>query len=383
MPWECTEPMSERLRFVSLHREKLYSMTELCARFHISRRVGYKWLARFEAGGAAGLEARSRAPLTSPRRTPAALEEALMEAKRAHPHWGPAKIKAYLERQRPGDTFPASSTIGEVFKRHGAVTPRKSRPRTSHPGSKPLEVDAPNQVWATDFKGDFRLGNRSRCYPLTVGDSYSRTLLGCTALPSTNTSGVRSTFEALFAEYGLPQAIRSDNGIPFVASQAPLGLSRLTLWWIKLGIEHQRIQPGKPCQNGRLERLHRTLKAEATRPPEFDLHAQQQRFDRFREEYNHERPHAALGQVPPASCYSSSGRALPLRLPEPEYPGHYEVRRVNAAGCFHFRGKHPFLTEVLEGEDVGLVEEAEGIWSVYFYRQLVARYAERHERTFG
>ena len=383
MPWERTEPMSERLLFVSLYREKLYSMTELCTRFGISRRIGYKWLARFEAEGTTGLDERSRAPHSSPRRTPPAVEEVLMAAKRAHPHWGPAKIKASLERLRPGEKFPAASTIGEVFKRHGAVTPRKTRSRSSHPGTPPLEVAAPNEVWATDFKGDFRLGNRSRCYPLTVSDSYSRVLLGCTALPSTATPGVQTAFEALFSEFGLPEAIRSDNGIPFVASQAPLGLSRLTLWWIKLGIAHHRIRPGKPSENGRLERLHRTLKAEATRPPEDDLRAQQERFDRFRAEYNRERPHAALGQVPPASCYSTSPRVMPARLAAPEYPGHYEVRRVNKAGCFHFRGEHPFLTEVLEGEDVGLVEEAEGVWSVYFYRQLVARYDVRRKRTFG
>jgi len=366
----------ERARFIALYQEGLYSMSELCARFEVSRKTGYKWRERYQAEGLAGLTDQSRAPHSCPHRTPAKTETALVRAREAHPHWGPKKLLPYLARTQPELPLPAQSTAGDLLKRQGLVQERKRRRKATHPGSTTLTADAPNAVWMADFKGEFPLRNGSMCYPLTVTDAYSRFLLVCQALPSTQHGGAKPVLTQLFAEYGLPQAIRTDNGSPF-ASHAVGGLSRLSVWWIKLGIEHQRITPGHPQENGRHERMHRTLKAETTRPPDWDLRGQQKRFAGFCAEFNQERPHEALGQRTPSSLYVPAARSLPARLPEPEYGGHFHVRRVGPRGSIRFAGRPLFLSEVLAGEDVGLEEIDDDVWSVYFYNVVLGRFHVR------
>jgi putative transposase len=372
----------ERARLIALHEEGLYTMTELCARFGISRKTAYKWLARYRAEGLAGLDDQRRAPHECPHRTPAATEAALVQARQAHPHWGPKKLLPYLARTQPDLPLTAPSTAGAVLKRQGLVPPRARRRKRTHPGGTPLVVNAPNQVWAADFKGEFPTRSGALCYPLTVTDAHSRFLLACQSLPSTAQGSAQAVFTQLFAEYGLPEAIRTDNGTPF-GSTAVAGLSQLSVWWTKLGIEHQRITPGKPQENGRHERMHRTLKAETTRPPEWDLPGQQVRFDAFRAEFNDVRPHEALAQQPPCSLYTPSGRSLPPRLPEPHYAGHLRVRQVGSEGCIRLHSRRLFVSSVLAGEQVGLEEVEEGVWSLYFYQLLLGRFTERDRQLKG
>jgi transposase InsO family protein len=379
MPWSETNPMSERARFVALHQEGLYSMSELCERFGIARKTGYKWVARFEESGLEGVSEQSRAPRSCPHRTPAAMEQLLREARERHPAWGPRKLLDYLEPRHPDRVFPAPSTVGELLKRAGLVEGKRRRRKHPHPGSVPLQTTAPNQVWCCDFKGQFPTGDGVDCYPLTVTDAHSRFLLACVALPSTQHAGVVPVFERLFAEYGLPEAMRSDNGVPF-ATVALGGYSKLSVWWLKLGITHQRITPGRPEQNGRYERMHRTLKAATTRPPEADHRAQQARFDAFREEYNQERPHAALAGKTPGSQYLKSERSYPGVAPEPEYPKHFLVRRVSRAGNFRMHNQQVFASIALVGELLGLEETEDREWSVYLGPYLLGRLREENYR---
>jgi transposase InsO family protein len=371
--------MTERAHFVALHEEGLYSMTELCERFHISRRIGYKWLRRYREEGLAGLANRSRAPHTCPHKTRPEVEAALVRERERHPHWSAKKLLPYLRQRHPELELPAPSTGGEILKRHGLIDAQRRRRKPVHPGSSPLLTTTPHQVWTADFKGEFRLGNGEWCYPLTVSEAHTRYLLACHALPATTQAGAAPIFAQLFAEHGLPEAIRTDNGSPF-ASTALCGLSRLSVEWIRLGIQHQRITPGQPQQNGRHERMHRTLKAETARPPAANLARQQERFDTFREQFNHERPHEALGQTTPASGFAPSPHVLPTQLPVPEYPGHFELRQVKSGGEIRFRQRFLFLSEVLRGEQVGLEEVEDGIWSVYFYQLLLGRFDEREMR---
>jgi putative transposase len=379
MPWKEKTPMTERARFVALHAEGLYSMTELCTRFGISRKSGYKWLQRFHEDGVPGLADHSRAPRSCPHRADPGAVAALIHAREQHPRWGPKKLVPYLRQRQPELLLPAVSTAGEILKRHGLVPSVRRRSRPAHPGSGPLETTAPHQVWMADFKGEFRLGNGQLCYPLTLSDAHTRYVLACFALPHPTYAGTLPCFAQVFAEHGLPEAIRTDNGGPF-ASTAVGGLSRLNVEWIKLGIQHQRIAPGHPEQNGRHERMHRTLKAETTRPPAEDLAGQQQRFDAFRQEFNHERPHEALGQVPPATLHTPSPRPLPPQPPGPGYPGHFEVRQVKGSGEIKFRQRFVFLSQALQGEAVGLEEAEEEVWSVFYYHLLLGRFHERDLR---
>lgn len=381
MPWKKTDPMNERLQFVAAYLSGLYSMTELCERAGIQRNTGYKWVRRYEAEGLPGLQEKSRAPKHCPHRISAEVEAALLRAKQAHPSWGPRKILPWLSRQRPELVLPAASTAGELFKRAGLVQPRRRRRTHRHPGSPPLRAQVPNEVWTADFKGQFKTGDGLYCYPLTVADAHSRYLLACAARLSTKQVEARPIFASLFREYGLPEAIRTDNGAPF-ATPALCGLSKLSVWWIKLGIRHQRIEPGRPEQNGAHERMHRTLKAEATRPPEQNQKAQQERFDRFCAEYNQERPHEALQMQTPSMCYQRSIREMPQELPGPEYPGHFEVRRVSRAGTFRFHTRQLFLSDTLLEEWIGLEETDDGIWSIYFHDVLLARIDERTSKLY-
>lgn len=379
MPWSETNPMSERARFLALEAEGLYSMAELCERFGIARKTGYKWKERFQRDGLEGVRAQSRAPRSCPHRTPEPVEQLRREARERHPSWGPRKLLDYLEPRHPERVFPAPSTVGELLKRAGLVEGKRRRRRHPHPGSAPLETTAPNQVWCVDFKGQFPTQDGQDCYPLTVMDAHSRFLLACVALSSTQHAGVVPVFERLFTAYGLPAAMRSDNGVPF-ATVALSGFSKLSVWWLKLGITHQRIEPGRPEQNGRHERMHRTLKAETARPPEKDHAAQQARFERFQAEYNQERPHAALGGRTPGSQYLKSERAYPGTAPEPTYPKHYLVRRVSRAGNFRMHNRQVFASLPLVGELLGLEETDDRIWSVYLGPYLLGRLSEENYR---
>ena len=379
MPWRESDVMTERLQFIAAHRSGLYEMTELCTRFGISRKTGYKLVARYKDEGIPGLEDRSHAPRHCPHRISPEVEAVLLEGRRAHPTWGPKKLVLVLAPRYPDLVLPAPSSVGLLLKRQGLVPPRKRRaPRSPVARAPRRAAEAPNSVWSIDFKGEFRMRDGQLCYPLTVQDVCTRYMLGVTGHNSIAGAGVRIAMEALFRERGLPEVLRSDNGVPFVAPHARChGLSRLRVWWIKLGIEHDRIDPGRPDQNGRHERMHRTLKEETARPPEADQKAQQARFDAWRSEYNEVRPHEALEQVPPAVHYAPSPRAYPERLPEPEYPGHFEVRRVRRGGEILFRKQDVFVSETLAHEQVALEEVEDGVWAVWFYNLEIGRLDER------
>ena len=365
MPWKEICPMEERAQFiVECIREEL-SMTALCRKYGISRKTAYKWWDRFEAEGTVRLADRSRACHSHPNATAPEVVTLLLATRKQYPSWGARKLLARLAERYPGLRLPAPSTAGDLLKRHGLA--RRRRPRVqAAPYTEPfLACDRPNVVWCADFKGGFRLGNGARCNPLTISDACTRYLLRCEALTWIDDPRVRPIFESAFAEFGLPDAIRTDNGPPF-ATVAPGGLSRLAIWWLKLGIRPERIAPGHPEQNGRHERLHRTLKEEAARPPARTLLDQQRVFDRFRRVYNEERPHEALGQKPPATVYTASARRYPVPLREPNYSDTMAVRTVRQNGTFKWKGAEPYLGVTLAGEHVGLEELGAGRWRVYF-----------------
>jgi putative transposase len=364
--------MDEKIRFICKYEEG-ESMSELCRRFGISRETGYVWLRRFQQTGFDGLIEHSRAIHRHANQTPKDIEQMILELRQAHMRWGPRKLKRILERDEPGRTWPASSTIGSLLKREGLVVARKKRFRTA-PYTEPLaHASAANRVWCADFKGWFRTADGERIDPLTISDAHSRFLLRCQAVEKTDTERVRAIFEAAFREFGMPQAIRTDNGPPF-ASRAIAGLSRLALWWIKLGITPERIEAGHPEQNGRHERMHRTMKQETADPPAANRRAQQRKMDHFREEYNHVRPHEALEMQTPAAIYHPSPRIFPARLPEPEYPSTMLVRSVRHHGNFRWKKDDIFLSEVFWGERIGLLPEDDRWFTIYFAEIPVARF---------
>jgi putative transposase len=376
MPWQGVLPVDLRLEFARAYASGLFTMTELCDQYAVSRKTGYKWVARYEAEGRAGLADRSRRPRHMPHMTDRRVVEQLCEARRRHPTWSARKLIAVLRRQTPEVPWPARSTGCALLKAHGLVRARRRRTRTRAPHAPLPAMTRPNEVWTTDFKGEFRTGDGQYCYPLTLRDGFSRYVLRCDALTSKRSETVRPRFERAFAEYGLPDRIRSDNGGPF----AGLGwtrLSRLSAWWIRLGIVPERIALGHPEQNGSHEQFHRVLKAETTRPPAAHAAAQQRRFRRFQVEYNDERPHEALQDDVPSRWYTPSRRPLPAQLPPVEYAGHWEVRRVSPIGQVSWRDHPLHLTEVLAGERVGFEEVDDGIWMVYFAAVRLARFDER------
>ena len=365
MPWKETCAMKERIEFVMEKKLGKADMTVLCRKYGISRPVGYKWLERYELAGIEGLQDRSRAPKHHRYAVPWEREKAIVEVRRRYRYWGPRKIRAYLQGQDPDQKWPASSTIGEILKRHGLTVPRK-RKRRCTPSTQPLtQSPSPNRVWCTDFKGWFRTQDGCRCDPLTLVDHYSRYLLRCQLLAQTGYEWTRDLLEAAFCQYGLPDVIRSDNGPPF-ATHGIAGLSKLSVWWLRLGIRPERITPGKPQENGVQERLHLTLKQETATPPRGTWRAQQRCMDRFREQYNEVRPHEALAQKVPASLYTPSLRTYPDRLPEPEYPRHMLVRRVQKKGEFYWRHGGVFLGEALAKQTIGLEPMDERYYRVYF-----------------
>jgi transposase InsO family protein len=342
--------MVDKVKFVLEAQAGEVSFRQLCEAYEVSRAEGYRVLQRFEKEELAGLVPRSRRPHHSPTVTPAAIVARVIEEKQAHPRWGPKKLRARLGRIEPERKWPSTTTIHRILRRNGLVqaTTRRRRHRFPDLGAPFPPVTAPNEVWTTDFKGQFRMGNGRLCYPLTVGDLFSRFALKCRSLESTATDPVQQQFERLFREYGLPRRIRSDNGVPF-ASRSLCGLSRLAVWWIKLGIGIERIEPGQPQQNAEHERYHRTLKDETTHPPERTHRAQQRRFDAFVYEYDFERPHEALEFDVPADRYRPSSRRLPRRG---EWPGldsscGFERRQVRSDGSIKWKGRLVFVSEVL------------------------------------
>lgn len=342
------------------------TFSEHCNRFGVSRQAAYEWMEKYEESGIDALDTRSSAPHTCPHETDSKTVQLIIDARRHHPTWGPRKLKAWLEATTPWDLdLPAPSTIGDILKRTGLVPTRKRRRHVARYSSPFMNVAAPNDVWTTDFKGHFKLLDGSRCYPLTLADCFSRFLLRCDAFVSPS-AAIRSSFEKAFIEYGLPSAIRSDNGSPFAATSVPGGLSVLSVWWVRLGILPERIAPGSPWENGRHERMHRTLKAEATQPPQANRRQQQRAFDAFQHEFNNERPHEALGQRPPRTMYTGSKRSYPKRLPELEYATTYQLRRVSDAGVISCAGRRLFLSTVLRGEVVALKQTDELRSELYF-----------------
>jgi len=384
MPWRQVEVMRERFQFVRDARRRLVSFTELCAMYGISRPVGYKWVHRAERSGMDYLEELSRRPLSCPHATPPELTARLLEVRRHHPTWGPRKLLALVRRQdrRRGNDceWPARSTVAELLRRNGLTTRRRRRAIRTHPGRPLTPMTAPNVIWTADYKGQFRLGNGRYCFPLTVQDGFSRYLLECRGLTGTTTRECRPVFQRLFQQYGLPEILRTDNGVPF-ATGALARLSQLSVWWIRLGVYPELIEPAHPEQNGRHERMHRTLKRATTRPPAPAPRSQQQRFDVFRDEYNDVRPHEALADATPASLYERSPRPYPNTPPPMEYPPHFEVRLVSANGGIRWHNGWVNVSHVLAGEDVGFEEIDDGEWDLYFGRMKIGRFHERLRRV--
>lgn len=377
MPWNGRTPMDLRLQFISrLHRGE--RMSDLCVEFGVARKTGYKLKQRYEALGVDGLEDQSRAPRHHPYRTPPELVALIEAARRDHATWGPRKLKAMLET-RHGRAMPAASTIGTLLERAGLSERRPRRPRVGAGATSLTGATAPNDVWCIDYKGQFRLGDRSYCYPLTVTDQHSRYLLECEGMAAIHAEHARQTLELLFRTHGLPRVMRSDNGVPF-ASTGLRGLSTLSVYWMRLGIRPERIRPAHPEENGQHERMHRTLKQATTRPARANLLQQQEAFDVFRAEFNTERPHEALAMRRPAEVYTPSPRPYPERLPDPDYATHDDVLTVSAKGAIYLpRRRGIYLAQALEGQLVGIREEEDGRWLVSFL-DLDLGYVERDHR---
>ncbi len=366
MPWKGTCAMDEKKAFVIAWRSREFSMSDLCRRFQVSRPTGYALIERAEAEGWQGLLPRSRAPHRHPNATADEQVAALLACKRRHPSWGPVTVRAWLQRTHPEVNWPAASSCGDILKRHHLVLPRPRGRRAVPPHVQPFATaEHPNDVWSADFKGQFWLGDGHRCYPLTLTDNHSRMLLGCQGMYHPTGPATRACFERAFRRYGLPKAIRTDNGSPF-ASPAIGGLSALSVWCLKLGVMPERIEPGHPEQNGRHERMHRTLKQATASPPRASLSAQQRSFNRFQREYNEERPHRALRGHSPAQLYQPSPRDFPDRLPEPFYPDTFRVRKVRGEGHMKWQGHEVFVSKLLAGEPVGLMPLEHDRWEVYF-----------------
>jgi transposase InsO family protein len=387
MPWKESSVMDERIRFV-IRLKDGETMASLCREFGISRKTGYKIFERYEECGLEGLTDRARQPHRYANSLPQQIEAAIVAAKREKPSWGARKIHERLLRRLPSEVkVPARSTIHAILDRHGLVR-RMKRSRTHTEGTPLSPGLAPNELWCTDYKGEFKLGNQRYCYPLTITDHASRFLLLCEAMESNQEQFAFTAFERLFKERGLPQAIRSDNGVPFASPNGLFNLSRLSVWWLRLGITIERIRPGHPQQNGRHERMHLTLKKEATRPAGANLLQQQAKFDAFLEEFNHERPHEALDMKCPAEFYTPSPR--PYRgISEPQYPFHDKTVVVTHCGRLCLYRKKINLSTCLAGQAVGIKEVEDGIWLVSFmdydlgYIDLEEKTLQPLENPFG
>jgi putative transposase len=365
VPWKEICHMEQRLRFITMINDSDDSLSELCRRFGISRKTGYKWIERYEQLGPAGLLDRAPVASTHPHATPSEVLDALFLLRKEHPSWGPKKLRVLLLEQGL-ERVPSASRIAERLKKHGLIRPRRRRVRIPACAMPLVAGEQPNDLWCVDFKGHFPLGDKTRCHPLTISDHASRYLFKCEALTQPTLEQVRPHFERAFREFGMPERMRSDNGPPF-ATNTFGGLSALSVWWIKLGIVPERIEPGQPQQNGRHERMHRTLKDETAAPPADAQPDQQRRFDCFRHIYNDQRPHEALSQKTPASRYSISRKPMPTSPRSPEYPETMKVRRLDASGRLHFRAADKImLTRLLAGEPVGFEPIDDETWQIFY-----------------
>jgi putative transposase len=376
MPWKVSKIVSERMIFVT-RLEAGERMTDLCREFGISRKTGYKFWNRYCIGGAEALFDESKKPMYHPGTTPDEIRRLVVDFRLKHPTWGPRKIKATLDRKYPDLGIPSKSTIGDILQRKGLVSPRRSHQRRKACPTSLTESHAPNQIWCADFKGEFRLGNQKLCYPLTISDHYSRYLLACEGLEGMTTPAVKTIFEATFRKYGMPAIIRTDNGSPF-ASTGLAGLTKLSVWWLRLGIILERISPGHPEQNGRHERLHLTLKKETIRPAAHNFLQQQEKFDRFQDEYNLARPHEALEMRRPFEVYTTSCKRFPDHLSLPEYPLYDITKMVRKDGHINFGSKsNCYIGAAFAGELIGLREVREQYWLVAFLDKKLGYINER------
>jgi transposase InsO family protein len=370
--------MNERTMMIGEYLSGNYSISELARRRGISRKTAWKWIERYEQEGGKGLADRSRAPHHQAQAICEQMEQRILELKARWPYWGAPKIHVKLQEYV---NCPSESTVSNILRRHG-LTRKVRRRHQATPSQQPLKhCEGPNQVWCVDFKGWFRTGDGKRCEPLTISDGYSRYLLCCQGIGTT--SGrlpVQPLFIGTFREYGMPEAIRTDNGSPF-ASTGLAGLTKLSVWWLRLGIRLERIEPGHPEQNGRHERMHRSLKEATAKPPRRNLHLQQKAFDAFRQEYNQERPHEALGQKPPGSCYVPSSRDYPERLEQPEYPEDWHKRRVSAGGQMKWKGSKVQVSHALVDQLVGLEPIEDGLWKIHFGSLELGQWDERRRRV--
>ena len=378
MPWKECNAMDERLRFVArlLDGEK---MSPLCREFGISRKTGYKIYNRYKDFGIRGLEDRARSPYRHPNKTPFQVEASILKIKKEHTSWGAPKIRDKLIKLYPQIHPPAASTIHAILDRNGLVKRRK-RKRYKAKGTTLSRAKTPNALWCADYKGEFKLGNKKYCYPLTITDQVSRYLLACEGLASTKEVGAFPVFERVFKEFGLPNAIRTDNGVPFASAHALFGLSRLAVWWLRLGIGIERIKPGNPQQNGRHERMHLTLKQEATKPPSFNFLQQQERFDEFIEGYNTERPHQALSGLYPGEVYTPSARSY-FHPDPPEYPFHDRTIHITQCGRICIGRRKINLSRVFAGQYVGVREIDNDIWLVSFMEYDLGFFDQQHNRV--
>ena len=381
MPWGTTTVTDARIAFVlAYHREvetHRTTMVELCERFEITRKTGYKYLQRQQQDGWPGLKDRSRAPLSGKHWIEPEVRQRIIEVKQECNDFGAKKILADLRHGEPDRSWPSVSAIHHILRQEGWVHEGRTRRHYPHPGTPPtFTASVPNEEWSTDFKGQFRTTDRRYCYPLTIADTFSRYLLGCESVPTPSFEQTWRVFERIFRKYGLPQWIRSDNGSPF-SSPAVRRLSRLSVRWIRLGIQPRLIQPGNPQQNGRHERMHLTLKQMACKPAAANARAQQKAFDKFQTHFNQRRPHESLNQIRPADLYTRSPREYPSRLPQIEYPAGIEPRRVNANGVIKWHRRELFLTEVLTGEIVGVQPIDDGLWLLLFGTLVLGYYSDR------
>ena len=376
MPFRETHVVEERRRFIEEVNRSLRSFSEVCRRYGISRKTGYKWLNRWEAEGPPGLEDRPSRPSSSPWVTPPEVAEAILGVRKRYPDYGAKKIRWYLEKHRPELRLPSRTTIHNLIAREGLVEPRRKRLRRWHPGFAGTVAEEPNGIWSTDFKGEFPTGDGQMCYPLTVQDVHSRYLLECRSCAGPTIDGVWPLFTRLFKKHGLPRRIRSDNGTPF-ASNSLGRLSRLSVWFVELGIIPEFIEPASPHQNGTHENMHLVLKRRTTRPASANHQAQDRAFDRFRREYNRIRPHEALDGQVPADLYESSPRPFPKKLEPVEYPGHFEKRLVSRNAGIRWYTRRVVVSSILAGRYVGLEEIDHGLFDVYFGPVWLGRFIER------
>lgn len=384
MSWKAEDATGERKAFIKAYLTGRYRVADLCAVFGVSVKTGHKTIHRFREGGLPALANRSRASHSHPNATPAQVARLIIEARHDHPRWGPLKILQYLEGKYPGVELPATSTAGSILAREGLVRRRQRRRPLIDPRKPQIgPITYPHQVNNIDFKGQFRTRDGRWCYPLTMTDTFSRTLLLCQALPGPTFAATKAALERCFREHGLPASMRSDNGEPFVSSRSLAGLSRLGVWLIRLGIDRHRSRLASPQDNASHERMHRTLKDETVLPPARNLREQQKRFDAFVREFNEVRPHQSLDGKTPSSLYAPSPRPFPAQLPPIEYEGHFETRSVRTDGTIKWKGDHLYVSQALSGHPIGLVETDDRIWTVMFSSVIIGIFDEREGHILG